>query len=220
MTPFHENELSKHAEIYKQYVENVPVYMRGDFKRLLRLVLFLIWCGVWAESAIRYYNLDYVDFSFMNPRIYIIPVVIIVLGIWIFKPYRFFTDRTRCGFIEDITFIQGYNARMGGGARMGNKFVSARNTVQVKNAVTVTVTGSDGKKSVKKMAAFENFSKLYKKGSAVSVISGVDLPIPLEEGIVPRGRCLCTKCGSFEPSDYRRCNMCHAILWYKQDKTE
>lgn len=205
----------KHDIICRRYLDKVPFYMRGDFKRFVRLVLFLVWCCVWTDSAIRYYSLDYVDFSFMNPRIYIIPVIILILGIWIFKPYRFFTDKTRCGVIENIARSQGYNARMSGGTRFGGKSVSARYTVPIKSSYTVTVRGIDGKKTVKKIPAFENFSRLYKEGSAVSVISGVALPIPLEDGIISKERCLCTSCGSFEPSDYKRCNMCHSLLWNK-----
>jgi len=196
-------------------MENVPFYSRGEFKKLMRLVLFLAWCGIWTESAIRYYNLDYVDFSPMNPRIYIIPVIILVIGLWVFKPYRFFTDKTMCGSIERIAFSDGYTARMGGGARMGGKSVSARHAEKIKNTVTVTVVNDEGKRSVKKMTTFVNFNKLYKEGSGVSVICGVDIPIPFDKTVIPQGRCLCTKCGSFEPLDYKRCNMCHALLWYK-----
>ncbi len=207
----------RHNQILAQYKENIPVYSRGTFKNLLRLCLFLAWCVAWIESALRYYGLNYVDFDKTNPNFYLMSLLVLAVSVAVFKPYRMFTDKNCFGKIEKIEretevgqAAEGSKNTKGtrvhrGGARI--RFVR-------REVFVLTIRKNNGKTVEKKLTAFHNFHDVYKIGSSVSVIVGIKLPIPMDADILC-GNHFCTKCGSFEPIDFRHCALCHNRLWYK-----
>lgn len=212
----YERLCEKHREILEKYNANVPFYKKGHFKNMLSVIFTLVWCWFWLEAALRYYALLYVDFSFLNPRIYIMPVIILLLALYFFKPQRIFTDKTLCGTIEKISFKAGYTVRTGakGVPSVAKRQYRRTSVVNVHlGKAVITVKSPDGKISRKKVIVHENLGDIYKEGMAVSMIRGVEYPIPLENGIVPEDKVFCTFCSSFEPKGYARCSMCREDLW-------
>jgi len=212
----YERLLPKHKELIEKYNKNVAFFKKGSFKNALSILLSLAWCWLWLKSALGYYSLLYVDFSFTNPRIYILPVILILLALYLFKPQRIFYDRTLCGTIQKITYKAGYTVKTGAkgvpaAAKRQYRRASVA-TVHFRKA-KITVKSHDGRTAKKTVVVHENFGEIYKKGMAVSSISGEKYPIPLENGVVPEGKVFCTSCSSFEPQGYGRCTMCHETLW-------
>ncbi len=212
----YERLCEKHKAILEKYKSNVPFYKKGVFKNALSVVLTAIWCYFWLEAALRHYSLLYVDFSFTNPRIYILPVILILLALYFFKPQRIFYDKTLCGTIEKISYKAGYTEKTGvKGAPASLKRQYRRTTAMTVHLGTakITVKSPDGKTAKKTVFVHENFGDIYKEGQSVSMVCGENFPIPLDEKIVPEGKTLCTCCSSFEASSNTRCSMCRELLW-------
>lgn len=212
----YEHLCEKHKNLLEKYNANVPFYKKGYFRNILSVVFTLIWCWFWLDAALGYYALLYVDFSLLNPRIYILPIILFLLALRFFRPQRIILEKTLCGTIDKISYKAGYTVRTGAkgvppAAKRQYRRTSVVN-VHLGKAV-ITVKTPDGKTSRKKVIVHENFGDIYKEGMAVSVISGVDYPIPLEDGAIPENKVFCASCSSFEPTGYARCSMCRNDLW-------
>ena len=92
----------RHNEIMSSYKSTLPFYNRGVFFCLLRIVLFLAWCFLWLYSGKKYLSLDYVYYDYGDVRFLIVPMLLAIIGFFIFKPYKIWTDRTYFGKIERI----------------------------------------------------------------------------------------------------------------------
>lgn len=203
----------RHGSIMSSYKAVIPTYKRVTFFCLLRIVLFVLWCFIWLESGNRYLNLDYVYYDSGDTRLIAIPLLISVVGFFIFKPYKIFTERSYFGKIEKI---EKQSAELIKKDKSGAKVIIKRmHMVMYDGYNLLTIRKKNGRLAKKKVPNLASFDKLYDIDSSVSVINGVKFPVPMNKGVVPENKCLCTKCGSFETSDRIRCSMCFTLLWYK-----
>ena len=199
-------ELEKHNLIMKCYKENVPFFRRGIFRVHLSTFLFLVWILVWTESAIRYYSLDYVDFSLKNPRIYILPVILLIVGWKLFKPYRSITEKTVFGKITDVRFKREYVK----GKRYGRRVV-----YQPVIMTHLTIQTGDGKEYITKCRLNERMQKILEKGITITHIAGENYPICHDKSRY-NGELLCTRCGVLSADTYTLCMDCKKRLWTKE----
>ena len=203
----------RHAEIMSSHKETLPLYKRGVFLCILRIVIFIFWCFIWLESGNRYLNLDYVYYDMGDARLLIVPLLISVLGFFIIKPYKIWSQRTYFGKIEKI---EKQNAELIKKDEKGAKIVIKRmHMVMYDGLNTLTIRKKNGRLAKRKVPNLASFDKLYDIDSSVSVINGERFPVPMNKGIIPDGMCLCTRCGSFEKQERTRCSMCFTTLWYK-----
>ena len=203
----------RHGEIMSSYKNTLPFYKRGTFFCLLRIALFIFWCFVWLESGNRYLKLDYVYYDMGDTRLLIVPMLLCVLGFFIFKPYKIWTDRTYFGKIEKI---EKQNAELIKKDDKGMKVVIKRmHMVMYDGFNTLTIRKKNGRLAKKKVPNLAAFDRLYDLDSSICVINGVRFPAPMNKGVIPENMCLCTKCGSFEKKERTRCSMCFTTLWYK-----
>ena len=203
---FHsEYEREKHERIVKCYNDTVPFYRRGKFKIHFSTFLFFFWIFVWVESAIRYYSLDYVDFSFKNPRIYILPVILLIVGWNLFKPYRSIREKTCFGKISDIKLSKEYVK----GKRSGRR-VSYVQAVMAE----LSIDTSDEKQYRIKIPFNGKAKELFEKGVYVTVIMGEKYPVCHDNGRY-KGELFCTHCSSMSSSTYSLCFNCRKKLWIK-----
>lgn len=203
----------RHAVILSSYKNTIPVYKRGIFFCSLRIVLFLLWCFIWFESGNRYLNLDYVYYDSGDTRLIAIPLLISVVGFFVFKPYKIFTERSYFGKIEKI---EKQSAELIKKDKNGVKVIIKRmHMVMYDGYNLLTIRKKNGRLAKRKVPNLASFDRLYDIDSSVSVINGVRFPVPMNKATVPEGKCLCTKCGSFENAQRQRCSMCFTLLWYK-----
>lgn len=203
----------RHQSIMSSYNNTIPLYKRGTFHCLMRLVLFILWCYIWLESGNRYLSLDYVYYDMTDTRLIIIPLLISLAGIFIFKPQSIFTKRTFFGKIERI---EKQNAEIIKKDYNGTKVRIKRMHYVVYDGMnTLTIRKANGRLVHRKVPNLASFDTLYDLDSSVSVINGQRFPVPMNKQVLPQGKCLCTKCGSFETSERKRCSMCFTTLWYK-----
>ena len=203
----------RHKEIMSSYKETLPFYKRGSFFCALRIVFFIAWCIIWLESGNRYLKLDYVYYDMGDARLLIIPMLISVLGFFIIKPYKIWTERTYFGKIEKI---EKQNAILIKKDDKGAKVIIKRmHMVMYDGLSTLTIRKSNGRLAKRKVPHIASFDKLYDLDTSVSVINGVMFPVPMNKAVIPENMCLCTRCGSFESEKRTRCSMCFTTLWYK-----
>ena len=202
-----------HSEIMSSYKRIIPFYKRGIFFCLLRIALFAFWCFIWFESGNRYLNLDYVYYDMGDTRLLIVPLMLSVIGFFVFKPYKIWSQRTYYGKIEKI---EKQNAELIKKDKKGTRVVIRQtHMVMYDGFNTITVRKKNGRLSKKKVPNLATFDRLYDLDTSVSVINGVRFPVPMNKNVIPAGMCLCTKCGSFEKKTRTRCSMCFSTLWYK-----
>ena len=204
---FHyEYEREKHKQITLCYNQNVPFYRQGKFKIHVSTILFFLWIFVWTESAIRYYSLAYVDFSIKNPRIYILPTVLLIMGWNLFKPYRSIVEKTCFGKISDIKlstqYIQG---------KRSWKRVPYHSVVMAK----ISIEKADGKEYSIKCPFNEKNKAILEKGIYVTVIMGEKYPV-CHDITRYNGELFCTHCSSMSSSTYSLCFNCKKPLWLKE----
>ena len=203
----------RHKEIMSSYKSTLPFFARGTFFCLLRIVLFVAWCVIWLESGTRYLNLDYVYYDSGDARLILIPMLLSVIGFFIFKPYKIWSQRTYFGKIERI---EKQNAELIKKNDKGVKIVIKRmHMVMYDGMNTLTIRKKNGRLAKKKVPNLAAFDKLYDLDSSVSVINGIRFPAPMDKNVIPENMCLCTACGSFERNTRTRCSMCFSTLWYK-----
>ena len=196
----------KHKQLLEEYNSALPLYKRGIFKVYSGFILTILWFIVWLDAAIRLYGLPYVDFSWKNPRIYILSLILIIIAWKLFKPYRVFTDKSYYGVITGIETGKASKKTGSSGRRIFYANVTTLN---------LEILACDGKTRYKKVFATKGLNEIYQKGTEVSVICGEKYPVPLDRQLVPQGKALCTKCGSLEDKSYTYCYTCHRLLWFK-----
>lgn len=203
----------RHKNIMSSYKNIFPFIIRGSGICLIRIVLFIAWCIIWFESGSRYLSLDYVYYDKGDVRLIAIPMILSVIGFFIFKPYKIWTNRTYFGKIERI---EKQSAELVKKDKNGVKVVIKRMHMVMYDGMNVlTVRKANGRLCKRKVPNLITFDRLYDIDSSVSVINGVKFPVPMNKNVIPEGKCLCTKCGSFEKSERQRCSMCFTLLWYK-----
>ncbi len=197
-----------HESILRRYKSKLPFYKRGSFKVYGGLVITVLWVLIWLEAAIRYFSLAYVEFSLMNPRIYIIPPILLALAIWWFKPQRVFTEKTYFGVIESVEKIKKNKKTHSSGKRIFFRTFDAQK---------LTVTDYNGKMRTKTVFISPSAPKLYEKGSVITVIAGENYPVPHSPDTIPENNVLCTKCGSLNADNYKYCFTCHHTMWLNKN---
>ncbi len=202
----------KHKEIYSLCRNTLPFYSRGREKRFLRVILFILWCIIWLESGKRYASLSYVYLD-SDARAVVVAVLLCVLGYFIFKPYKIFTERTYFGKIEVIEKQRAETIKKDKhGKKVHIKDIHSGLYDGTNMLIVRTPTGRLKKKKVPNLVAFDS---IYDIDIPVSVMSGEKFPVPLTRDFLPGNRCFCTRCGSFERLEKERCSMCFSLLWYK-----
>lgn len=203
----------RHGEILSTYKTTLPFYKRGVFFCLLRIVLFAAWCFIWLYSGKNYFSLDYVHYDKSDARFLIVPMMLAIIGFFIFKPYKIWSDRTYFGKVEKI---EKQSAEIIKRNEKGAKVVVKRmRMVMYDGFNTLTIRKKNGRLVKRKVPNLASFDKIYDLDSSVSVICGVRFPAPMNKAVVPQDKCFCTKCGSFEKTTRTRCSMCFTTLWYK-----
>lgn len=203
----------RHNIIITSYKNTLPFYSRGREKQLFRLFLFFLWCFIWFESAYRYINLDYVYYNMKDPRLIIIPLLVIVFGVVIFKPQRIITNRTVFGKIEAIEKQGAYVLSKDSGGNIIKTKKLRRRTYDGTNIITVRL--SNGRLKNYEVPNLSRFDLLYSIDSSVSLVAGEKFPVPMDKGVIPQGMFFCTRCGAFENGYHKHCGSCHNLLWYK-----
>ena len=204
---------SRHREIMSSYKETLPFHKRGVFFCLLRIVLFFAWCLLWLYSGNNYLNLDYVYYDKGDVRFLIVPMLLAIIGFFVFKPYKIWTDRT---YFVKIEKIEKQSAEIIKKNEKGAKVVIKRmHMVMYDGFNTLTIRKKSGRLVKRKVPNLATFDRLYDLDSSVSVICGTKFPAPMNKSVIPESMCLCTKCGSFEKNTRTRCSMCFTTLWYK-----
>lgn len=203
----------RHSVILTSYKNALPFYSQGRNKQLFRLLLFVAWCFVWFESAYRYLNLDYVYYNMKDPRLLIVPTLLIFSGIVIFKPFRLITQRTRFGKIEAIEKQGAYTLSKDEQGNVVTTKKLRRRTYDGTNIITVRT--SKGKLISCNVPNLAKFDTLYNIDTSLSVIAGEKFPVPMDKSIIPDGMFFCTRCGAFERTEHKYCGSCHSLLWYK-----
>lgn len=204
---------TRHKEIMSSYKTILPYYKRGSFFCLLRIILFIAWCIIWLESGTRYLSLDYVYYDSGDTRLIAIPILISVIGFFIFKPYKIWSQRTYFGKIEKIEKQSAELIKKDG--KGGKVIIKRMHMVMYDGYNLLTIRKKNGRLAKRKVPNLASFDRMFDIDSSVSVINGVRFPVPMNEGVIPEGNCLCTKCGSFENKERIRCSMCFSTLWYK-----
>lgn len=203
----------RHGQIMDSYHATLPFHKRGVFFCLLRIVFFLAWCFIWFESGNRYLNLSYVYYDMGDSRLILIPMLLSLIGFFVFKPYKIWSQRTYFGKIEKI---EKQSAELIKKNENGTKVVIKRMHMVMYDGFNVlTVRKKNGRLAKKKVPNLASFDRLYDIDSSISVINGLRFPVPMNKTVIPENMCLCTKCGSFEKNTRTRCSMCFTTLWYK-----
>ena len=202
----------KHKRIADTYRQNMPFYLRGFERCVMRVVLFVLWCVIWLESGTRYVNLSYVYFD-SDTRAVIVSLLLSILGYFIFKPYKIFTERSFCGKVEMIEKQRAETVKKDkNGKKVREKGIRSGLYDGTNVLVIRKPDGRLARKTVPNLVAFEN---LYDIDTEVSVICGVRFPVPLDNKAVPENSRFCTRCGSFESAERTRCSMCFSLMWNK-----
>lgn len=203
----------RHKSIMSSYKSIILPINRGSVHCIIRILLFVAWCYIWLESGTRYLSLDYVYYDNSDARLIIVPMLLCLLGILIFSPQKIWTRRTYFGKIEKI---EKQSAELIKKDNSGRKIIIKRmHMVMYDGFNLLTIRKSNGRLCKRKVPNLASFDKLYDLDSSVSVINGVTFPVPMNKAVVPEGKCLCTRCGSFEKAERQRCSMCFTLLWYK-----
>ncbi len=207
MTFNYEYEKEKHRQIIGLYKNRIPYFSRGIFKVHLSFLAFIVWCIVWVESAVRYYNLDYVDFSLMNPRIYIFPAILLLVGFHLFRPYRIFTEKNYYGVITQVKNVKKLVKSHSAGRRVfySNAPVSK-----------LYIMDSKGKVRKKTVRMSKELISIYQPNVVVTVIGAEPLPLCHDKARYG-GRLPCVNCGNLENPSYNRCFNCRKLLWTKEN---
>lgn len=203
----------RHKSIMSAYNTALPFYCKGFQQCVLRCILFVLWCFIWLESGTRYLSLDYVYYDMSDTRLIIVPMLISLAGIAIFKPYKIWSRRTYFGKVEKIEKQHAETIKKD---EKGRKVTVRKIQRIIYNGTnTLTIRKPNGRLVQRKVPNLASFDRIYDIDSSVSVINGVVFPVPMNKAVVPENMCLCTKCGSFEAKERTRCSMCFTRLWYK-----
>ena len=203
----YEYEREKHRQIIALYKSRIPYFSRGIFKVHLSFLAFIVWCVVWAESAVRYYSLDYVDFSPMNPRIYIFPAILLLIGFHLFKPLRVFTEKNYYGVITQVKNVKKLVKSHSAGRRVfyANAPVSK-----------LYIMDSGGKIRKKTVRITGTLTHIYQPNTVVTVIGAESYPLCHDKARY-MGKLPCVNCGNLEKPSYNRCFNCRKLLWTKEN---
>ena len=203
---YNQYEAEKHKIIIDCYKKTIPFLRRGTFRVHLGTFLFFAWIFVWTESAIRYYSLDYVDFSLKNPRIYILPVILLIVGWRLFRPYRSLTEKTCFGKISSVKLKSEYVKGKQAGRRVFFlPVVVARISVDLGNGKTHKI----------KCRISPKTREMLTEGTYITVITGEKLPV-CHDKTKYGGELFCTNCGSLSSQSYTLCFHCKKRLWTKE----
>lgn len=205
----------RHSIITASYYKTLPFYLRGREKHILRLFLFIFWCFVWFESAYRYLRLDYVYYNMKDPRLFIVPIMVVLIGFIIFKPQKLITNRTRFGKIEAVEKQGAYIISKDESGKIVTTKKLRRRVFDGTNVITVRL--SNGKLKNYKVPNLAKFDELYTVDSSVSLIAGEKFPVPMDKNAIPAGMFFCTRCGAFERTVHKYCGSCHSLLWYSSE---
>ena len=203
----------RHKSILSSHNSTLPAYSKGFERCVFRCILFILWCYIWLESGMRYLSLDYVYYDMGDTRLIVVPMLIGLAGIFIFKPYKIWTERTYFGKIEKIEKQHAETIKKDA---KGTKVTVRKIQRIIYNGTnTLTIRKPNGRLVQRKVPNLASFDRIYDIDSSVSVINGVKFPVPMNKNVIPESMCLCTRCGSFEKKERTRCSMCFSTLWYK-----
>lgn len=202
MDPKAEYYLEKAAALQRQLAARHGFVRARHLRRILSLVLTVLWYVFWIDSSLAYFARPYATFNPKNVMMYISAAVLLLLPFALFKPQRLFTDRTFCG---RVTRTCSHN-------RVGNT------TLSKSTRLTLTVRRFDnGKLKTLRLTLRPGLREYYPEGCAVCKLSGVPYPVRLDadQAARPRDTVLCHHCGWFNPRRYERCFECSRKLFIK-----
>ncbi len=174
------------------------------FCDIRRIAGFLLWQAIWIGSALAY-NHNHQTYPehrrITSWRLVLLIVIAVGTGVLIFRMWRFFTDRTRCGVIEKSGLSRSYSASSDPGDH-GYDF--RLNT-------TLKLRLSNGKAKRLRFEQKNGFHFYYHEGNRVLKLRGLTYPINLDPDATHG--CVCAVCGNWSKERLERCPHCrHSII--------
>lgn len=182
-----------------------------DLRRLvlrrdaIRILAFALWILLWLLGA-HSYNQNRQAYPperrILGWRLLVLMAAVSVVGFFLFRVYKLFTERACIGVIESSGLSHAYRSSADPGRGMQYDF--RLNT-------TLTVRLSSGKKMRLRFEQKNGFYQYYREGTRIGRFRGLPYPVRLcddgKEGYV------CVACGCMHPSLLSHCEACgHTLI--------
>ena len=174
--------------------------LRRDLARVLG---YVAWIAVWY-AAVAVYNGShetYPDYRLIiGWKLWLWMAASVILGFFLFRVYRFFTDRSFCGRIEKAGLSRSYSASADPGE--GDYDFRLNTYLRIRTA--------DGKRRRIRFEQKPGFYRYYAEGATVVHFHG--LPYPVNTDPDAQNGWVCSACGAFTPEKQDTCEICRHTL--------
>lgn len=189
--------------IPKRYKDLRRYVMWRDARRIIG---YLLWLGLWLGGALSYnYNHQtYPDYRRMvGWRMWLWMAVAAVSGFFLFRLWRFLTDRTFTGTVERAGLSRTYSTSGDPGAD-GMEYDFRLNTY-------LKIRTDKGKVRRLRFEQKRGFYHYYDEGNCVAHFHGLPYPVNLDPAH-PNG-CVCSACGFWQEKYTPTCESCgHSLI--------
>jgi hypothetical protein len=169
-----------------------------------RVIGFLLWVGIWLGGALSYNanHKTYPDYRRMvGWRLWLWLALAAATGFFLFRLWKFFTDRTFEGTIQQAGLSRSYSASSDPGDGMEYDF--RLNTY-------LKIRTDSGKLRRIRFEQKRGFYQYYGEGNRVLHLHG--LPYPLNLDREQTHGCVCSACGMWVERYQPQCDACHHSL--------
>lgn len=186
-------------------------------RKWMRVLWFLLWVTVLIVGALSYNNAHQTyppERRILGWKLALWIAAAVVSGFFLFRLYRFFTDRTFCGYIERSALSHSYSSSADPGEAASYDF----------RLNTSLILRTDvGKRKRIRFEQKPGFYLYYHEGTYVCHLEGLPYPVcdpsrrTLPEGITEKDAdaagYLCAACGMINPELARPCASCgHSLI--------
>ena len=171
-----------------------------------RLFGFAVWVGALLLGAISYNNNHKTyppERLMIGWKLWLWIALAVLTGFFLFRVWKFFTDRPFRGVIESNGNSRSYSASQDPGATSGASYEFRLNT-------SLRVRSQDGKLHRIRFEQKNGFYSYYHEGNEIAHFHG--LPYPLNLDSKHENGWVCVACGTWYKAKIDRCDHCHHTL--------
>ncbi len=184
--------------------------LRND---LVRGILFCLWVAVWGFGAYSYNDRHqtYPDSrKILGWKLVLLIGAAVITGFFLFRIWKFFTDRSFCGTVESTSLSHTYSPS--DDPSMLKALQSGRSDFHLKTVLKVRL--KNGKRKQIRFVQKEGSYLYYYEGTEIVHFRG--LPYPIRTEALP-GSWACAACGKIHKEPLTRCDACYHTLIQSED---
>ena len=173
-------------------------------KDLFRAFGFALWMVLWYSGAVAYNNNHKTyppERQMIGWKLYLWLGIAAVMGILIFRLWKFFTDRTYKGKIVRNGNSRSYTQSQDPGSAEYDFRLNTKLKIQEPDGTTHRI----------RFEQKDGFYSYYYEGNEIVHLHGLPYPVNLDPTC--KNGCVCSACGTWHKEKTDRCNVCnHTII--------